>query len=86
MLGGIRLAEHAVPTAKNTGLNTGANRFCFLYGSHEDFDTETLNSLYASKESYVEAVRRVARENVEAGYILPEAAELTIARAQARQW
>jgi hypothetical protein len=86
VLGGIRLAEHAVPTAKNTGVNTGANRFCFLYGSHEDFDTETLNSLYASKESYVEAVRRVARENVEAGYILPEAAELTIAQAQARQW
>lgn len=86
VLGGIRLAEHAVPTAKNTGVNTGANRFCFLYGSHEDFDAATLNALYASKESYVESVRRVARENVEAGYILPEAAELTIEQAQARQW
>ena len=36
-LGGIRLAAHAVPTATNTGMNSG-DGFCRLYGSHEPFD------------------------------------------------
>ena len=86
VLGGIRLAEHAVPTAKNTGLNTGSNRFCFLYGSHEPFDSATLRSLYPSKAAYVESVRRVAQENAAKGFILPEAAESTIADAETRSW
>ena len=86
VLGGIRLAEHAVPTAKNTGLNTGANRFCFLYGSHEPFDAATLRALYPSAQSYVDAVRAVAQGNVEAGFILPAAAERTVRQAQARAW
>ena len=33
-LGGIRLAEHAVATATNSGENTGGG-FCFLTGWHE---------------------------------------------------
>src|SRR5690606_30412086 len=32
-LGGIRLAEHAVPIATNTGLNAGPG-YCFLNGSN----------------------------------------------------
>ena len=86
VLGGIRLAEHAVPTAKNTGLNTGGSRFCFLYGSHEPFDTASLNSLYPTRSAYVDAVKRVAEENVAAGYILPEAAARTVVEASARSW
>jgi hypothetical protein len=85
ILGGIRLAEHAVPTARNTGMNSAANGgsgFCFLYGSHEPFDAVTLRSLYPSRDAYIEAVRSVAEQNVEAGYILPEAAARTVREAE----
>ena len=80
-LGGIRLAEHAVPTGVNTGQNTGPG-FCRLYGSHEDFDTATLASLYPKRADYVAAVKRVTEENLKAGYILKPEAEATIAAAQ----
>lgn len=82
ILGGIRLAEHAVPTARNTGMNNGSNRFCFLYGSHEPFDTATLKRLYPSHASYVNAVRAVATQNLKDGYILPEAVERTVRDAE----
>lgn len=83
VLGGIRLAEHAVATAKNTGLNSGSNRFCFLYGSHQPFDQATLQALYPTHQTYVDAVRAVVDENLAAGYILPEAAQQTISEAEA---
>lgn len=86
VLGGIRLAEHAVPTAKNTGLNTGANRFCFLYGSHEPFDAATLNALYPTKAAYLERVNAVVEQNVADGFILPAAAERTRREAEASTW
>lgn len=82
VLGGIRLAEHVVATAKNTGMNSGSNRFCFLYGSHQPFDQATLNALYPSHSAYVDRVRAVAEQNVADGYILPLAAQMTIREAQ----
>ena len=83
ILGGIRLAAHAVPTATNTGMNNGtSNRFCFLYGSHEPFSSETLKQLYPDHATYVNEVRRVAQQNVADGYILPEAAQRTIREAE----
>ena len=86
VLGGIRLAEHAVPTAKNTGMNSGTgNRFCFLYGSHEAFSEAQLRRLYSSREEYVQAVTRVVQENLSDGYILPYAAERTIEDARVRE-
>ena len=85
ILGGIRLAEHAVPTARNTGMNSGTNnRFCFLYGSHEPFSQEQLQSLYNSRDEYVKAVSKVVQENLSAGYILPYAATWTIEEAKVR--
>ena len=82
ILGGIRLAAHDVPTAKNTGMNGGVtNRFCFLYGSHEPFTEATLSSLYPDHDSYVSAVREVVRQNLIDGYILPYAAEKTLEEA-----
>lgn len=85
VLGGIRLAEHAVPTARNTGMNSGtSNRFCFLYGSHEPFDQDTLRALYPSKARYVEMVEAVVEGNLAAGYILPFAAERTVREARER--
>ena len=83
VLGGISLAEHAVPMAKNTGLNTGANRFCFLYGSHEPFDTATINALYPSKADYLERVNTEVEQNVADGFIIPTAAERTRREAEA---
>jgi hypothetical protein len=82
VLGGIRLAEHVVATAKNTGMNNGSNRFCFLYGSHQPFDQATLDTLYPNHNAYVDAVREVAQQNVADGYILPLAAQQTIREAQ----
>lgn len=82
ILGGIRLAEHAVPTATNTGMNTGANRFCFLYGAHQPFSEETLQSLYSSHSEYVRKVTEVVNRNLAEGFILPIAAKRTIVQAQ----
>lgn len=84
ILGGIRLAAHAVPTANNTGMNAagdGGSGFCFLYGSHEPFDAATLARLYPSHEAYVEAVRAVVEKNLADGFILPEAADRTMREA-----
>jgi len=81
LAGGIRLAEIAVPTGVNTGQNSGPG-FCRLYGSHEDFDPATLNSLYASHSAYVAAVKDVTERNLEAGYILRREADATIAAAE----
>ena len=80
-LGGIRLAEHAVPTGVNTGVNTGPG-FCRLYGSHEDFDAATLASLYPTHAAYVAAVKDVTERNVKAGYILKIDGDMTITTAE----
>lgn len=80
-LGGIRLAEHAVPTAVNTGVNGGAG-FCRLYGSHEPFDAAALAKLYPTHTGYVSAVRQITLRNLEAGYILKVDADATIAAAE----
>jgi hypothetical protein len=80
-LGGIRLAEHAVPTGVNTGVNSGPG-FCRLYGSHEDFYAAALASLYPTHEAYVKAVRDVTEQNLTAGYILKADADATIAAAE----
>ena len=81
LAGGIRLAEIAVPTGVNTGQNSGAG-FCRLYGSHQDFDAATLNSLYPTHAAYVAAVKQVTEKNLKAGYILRPEADATIAAAE----
>jgi hypothetical protein len=80
-LGGIRLPEHAVPTAVNTGLNGPATSFCRTFGSHVPFDQSTLDALYANHGTYVSRVARVAQHNVAQGFIVPEDAEATVAAA-----
>ena len=81
ILGGIRLAAHAVPTATNTGMNSGAG-FCRLYGSHEPFDAATLVGLYPTQAEYVAKVRAAAEANVTAGHILEHDAVETIREAE----
>jgi hypothetical protein len=81
-LGGIRLAEFAVPTATNTGVNSGGG-FCFLFGSHEPFDAATIAALYPTHATYVNAVKQVVADNVAAGYVLPADGEATVEAAEA---
>jgi hypothetical protein len=81
-LGGIRLAAHAVPTATNTGINTGSG-FCRLYGSSQPFDAGTLAKLYPTHAVYVAAVKAAVKANVEAGYLLEYDAKATVAEAEA---
>lgn len=80
-LGGIRLAEHAVPTAINTGLNGPAINFCRTFGSFEPFDQATLEALYPDHGTYVSQVAQTARGNVQDGFLVREDAMATIQRA-----
>jgi hypothetical protein len=76
--GGIRLPEVEVPTALNTGMNSGAT-FCVLYGTYQPFDAAALRELYPSRWEYVRSVREVAVQNARAGYISRAAAwEMTL--------
>lgn len=80
-LGGIRLAEHAVPTATNTGLNGPVTSPCRTYGSYQPFDQATLDALYPNHGAYASRVAQVTQGNVEAGFIVREDAMVTIETA-----
>ncbi|MBC7954620.1 MAG: hypothetical protein H7Y33_01950 [Cytophagales bacterium] len=75
-LGGIRLAEFDVPTALNTGANTGA-AFCILYGRHVPFEQSVIDQLYPTHGSYVSPLLTQLHETVRAGYVLPADAART---------
>jgi hypothetical protein len=79
--GGIRLAGLAVPIAVNTGQNSGPG-FCWLYGSHVDFDQAKLAARYPTHAAYTAAVRAVTEHNVAAGYLLRPDADATITAAE----
>lgn len=68
-LGGIQLSQVAVPTALNTGSNSGPS-FCILFGTHRPFDDAQLSALYRNHGSYVSGVRAVDRDNEAAGFLL----------------
>jgi len=80
-LGGIRLAEVAVPTALNSGTNTGPGA-CVRWGYYKPFDLTTIHKLYPTHEAYVTAVERVTNENLRAGFILKADADSTIRQAK----
>lgn len=80
-VGGIRLAQFAVATATNTGLNDGP-AFCRIYGSHEPFDGDTIARLYPSPSRYRAEVNRITGENLKAGYITREGAADTRREAE----
>jgi hypothetical protein len=67
--GGIQLSQVAVPTALNTGSNSGPS-FCILFGTHLPFSDEQLDALYRNHGKYVSAVTQTDSANVRAGYIL----------------
>jgi hypothetical protein len=72
--GGIQLSQVAVPTALNTGSNSGPS-FCILFGTHVPFDDAQLAQLYRNHGAYVSGVDRVDAGNVAAGYLLAADAE-----------
>jgi len=80
-LGGIRLAEHAVATATNSGENSGGG-FCFLTGSHEPFEKDRLKALYSTHDAYVSAVKMTTEQNLRIGYIVKADAQKTITQAE----
>jgi len=75
-LGGIRIADLAVPTALNTGGNGGPS-FCILFGTHVPFDQATLADLYPNHGNYVVQVRDVVKGNLADGYITTNAGQTT---------
>ena len=83
--GGIELAQHAVPTATNTGQNeggaTGGERDCNLMGSYFTWDDARLAMLYPTHAAYVAKVKEVTEKNLKAGYIVKADADATIAEA-----
>jgi hypothetical protein len=73
--GGIQLSQVAVPTALNTGSNSGPS-FCVLFGTHLPFGDEQLDALYRNHGKYVSTVTQTDSANVEAGFLLrPDARE-----------
>ncbi|WP_328475840.1 alpha/beta hydrolase domain-containing protein [Actinoplanes sp. NBC_00393] len=68
--GGIRLSEVAVPTALNSGDNSGES-FCRLFGTYVPFDRALLEQLYPSRVAYLIKVARTDLRNIRAGYLLP---------------
>ncbi len=68
-LGGIRLSEFAIPTALNSGANTGA-AFCILYGTYIPFEQSVIDQLYPTHGSYVVPAINQAHDTVRDGYVL----------------
>jgi hypothetical protein len=82
-IGGIRLAQFAVPLAVNSGWNDGPG-FCRTSGSHEPFARDKVARLYPNAVKYIAAVDRITAENLKAGYITTEGAART--RRDAASW
>jgi hypothetical protein len=84
-LGGIRLAPFAMPVALDSGYNElppGASGLCFLNGTHQPFDTATLNQLYPTTQSYLAPFEAAAARNVSDGYVLKPDADEMVAEAR----
>jgi hypothetical protein len=78
-LGGIQLAQIAVPTALNVGINSGpSTTACVRWGYSIPFDVNTLEQLYPSHQGYVGQVANTALQNVKQGYISDQDAQRTI--------
>ena len=80
ILGGIQLAEIAVPVATESG------ELCGLGGTHVPFDAATLNSLYPTHDDYVKKVTDVSNGLVKSGFLLKADAAQTIDDAKRSIW
>lgn len=81
VLGGVRLAQFAVPTAYMAP--NGDALGCVLAGHHRDFTVNEFKQRYGSTRSYVRQVRAVMRQVQKQGYLLPKDANAAIREAEA---
>ena len=84
-MGGVRSPYMDVPIAILSGENVSVQNesdICFLFGKTQWLDSDTLNSLYPDKATYVTAVSDSAQQLVESGYLLPEDAAIIIDAAK----
>jgi hypothetical protein len=89
-LGGLRLPEVEVPVVLDLAENSAHaapnpypfSAFCTLYGQHQNFSEETLDSLYANYQEYVEKVEFSAQKMVTEGLLLPEGAKRIVDQAE----
>ncbi|MFL6660970.1 MAG: alpha/beta hydrolase domain-containing protein [Rhizobacter sp.] len=79
-IGGIRLSQLEVPTARNVGENSGPSA-CARWGYNAPLDIAALDALYPSHAAYVESALRVTAQNYRRGYILEPDARETVAEA-----
>lgn len=69
VLGGIRLSQHAVPTATNTGLNRPVASVCRYVGTYVQFAQDLLDQLYPDHETYLSQVIAATHETQRLGFI-----------------
>jgi hypothetical protein len=81
-LGGIRYSQLTVPTALNTGDNSGQS-FCVLFGTYQPFDEATLDGLYPTRGGYIAKVVFADLRNIHAGFLLPADARVNLREALA---
>ena len=84
-MGGIRTPYVDAPAAVLSGLGQTGGSFCGLFGTTRIFTAAEMAALYVDEAGYVAAVTESANAAVEAGFLLPEDAELIIAWAP-EQW
>jgi len=77
-VGGIRTPYVDAPIARLLGESPGGSTFCFLFGKTIPLEQEILDELYPEPDSYAEAVAASTQEAVEAGFLLPEDAQLIL--------
>ncbi len=85
VLGGVRTPYVDAPAAVLSGLGQTGGSFCGLFGTTRLFTAEEMAALYVDETGYVEAVTASANAAVDAGFLLPEDAELIIQWAP-EQW
>ena len=71
-----------MPVARVIGEPNGGAAFCFLFGKTIAFPEGTLERLYPTRESYVDAVRASAQKAVDEGFYLAEDAALVVGAAK----
>lgn len=80
VLGGVRLAQFAVPTADMAP--NGDALGCLLAGHHRDFTAEELQQRYGSTQAYVKQVRGVMQQAHKQGYVLADDARAAAKAAE----
>tara|TARA_B100001245_G_scaffold118261_1_gene86899 strand:- start:324 stop:1775 length:1452 start_codon:yes stop_codon:yes gene_type:complete len=87
-VGGIRLPDLAVPTARHRGTGRfgggGNNRFAFLYGLSQDFDAEKLAKLYPNRRVFLDKYEREVDRCVKEAVLLADDVPAMLSRVT--QW